>query len=294
MGSVSSFPRSQRCSPFIAWEGNLEKNENVVFITPTIWEWDSGQSNWTGWIQWQVNTDTQFGQKAKDIVAGRWPLAGPVFDAVSLGIQTFGTLQSGGVIGNSGLRPIGMQPDAGGNTYSFNPQVLVLTFDIAENIVNSQPSGLGPRVMVLRYWEDKYWRGDYVLYLQVERVGAVYPDVNLDKDGQTYREVNAPQVYVLFGGAKFWVPDPGTLNRLYGGWARVQVVAANALQNVPAIARNGTLLREENRPEVWLMENGKRRHITTPALLDPFGGWPAVKIVPDNAVSGFPIGTPIV
>jgi hypothetical protein len=104
-----TFPNPVDAPPFIAWEGDLDKDEHVVFITPTIWEWDPGQSNWTGWLQWQVNTDTQFGQKAKEIVAGKWPMAGSVFDAVSLGIQTIGTLQSGGVLGNSGIRPIGMQ-----------------------------------------------------------------------------------------------------------------------------------------------------------------------------------------
>jgi hypothetical protein len=32
--------------------------------------------------------DAQFGQKAKDIFAGRWPVTSWIFDAVSLGIQT--------------------------------------------------------------------------------------------------------------------------------------------------------------------------------------------------------------
>lgn len=287
-------PDPRDVPPFIVWEGDLVQNENIVFITETIWEWDIGTDIFTGLLNWQINANAQFGKKAKEIVGGVYPVANPVFDAVDLGIQTLETLLDT-VSGRPGTRPIGMQKDASGTKYTFTPKILPLTFDLAEKYIGEHPSGLDLGIVAFRYKDDDaLGGGDYTLYLQVEPTGAILPDVDLNKDGQTYQEVNAPEIYVLFGGAKFWVPNLDTLNRLYGGSASVQIVAANALKNVPTIPRNGTLLKEENKPvEVWLIEDGKRRLITDQALLGSYGGSSAVKTVPDNALSGVPIGTPV-
>lgn len=286
------FPALDGAPPFLAWEGELIRDERVAFITPTIWEWDPGQDTFQGWLQWQVDADAKFGQKAKEIVGGIWKVTEPVFDAVSLGIQTVATLQSGGVLGMAGARPIGFQKDGGGDTFSFTPQVLVLTFDTAETLIAQRPSGYGYGVKTITYMDDPYFRGHYELYLQVERIGDVRPDVDLLHDGRLYKADNAPEIYVIFGGAKFWVPDMATLGRLYG--TEMIFVAPSALEKVPTMPRNGTLLREENRPHVWLIENGTRRHVTRGDLLDAYGGWPAVRIVPDDAVTSFPIGAPVV
>lgn len=160
--------------PFIVWSGDLTKDENAVFITPSIWEWDPGGNFWQGWLDWHRDTDAKFGQKAKDIYGGRFPLIGWIFDAISLGIQTAATLTTNGPIGSSGTRPIGMQPDANdptGKTFTFNPKVLALTYDTAEKIIaTGSPQGAG--VLTFAYPEHPYFRGDYLLYLQVERIGS--------------------------------------------------------------------------------------------------------------------------
>ncbi|MGZ8222095.1 MAG: hypothetical protein ACXWT0_10645 [Methylobacter sp.] len=113
-------------------------------------------------------------------------------------------------------------------------------------------------------------------------------------EGSVLREKSSAPVYVIYGGAKFWIPDPQVLQRLYGGWAAVTIVDDNSLANVPTLPRDGTILREEHDAYVWRIEGGKRRHITTPTVLNQFGGWNAVRVVPDNATSPFPVGDPIV
>lgn len=285
-------PSTGNVPPFFVWQGELTRGEQVAFITPTLWEWDYGDDSFQAWLQWQVAVDAQFGQKAKEIVTGIWPVAGPVFDAVSLGLQTVATLDSGGVLGNAKSRPIGFQKVAGSDTFSFTPKVLVLTFDSAEALIAQQPASGGYAVQTIAYPEDAYLRGNYELYVQVERIGEVRPDVDLMHDGRLYKADNAPEIYVIFGGAKIWVPDMATLQRLYG--TDVIWVSPTVLQNVPTMPRNGTLLREENRPHVWLIENGTRRHVTRGELLDGYGGWPVVRIVPDDALTSFPIGAPVV
>lgn len=78
--------------PCMIWEDDIADDE-VVHLVPSIWEWDGGAGAANGWLSWQVATDAQFGERAKRAFG---PVAGPydwIFEAVSLGIQTAGTLQ---------------------------------------------------------------------------------------------------------------------------------------------------------------------------------------------------------
>ena len=109
-------------------------------------------------------------------------------------------------------------------------------------------------------------------------------------DGAKLREKSSRAVYVVFGGAKFLVPDLRTLQRLYGSSTKVTGVPDNSLANVPAVPCNGTILREENNDAVWLIEDGRRRNIATPDVLVRYGGWDVVRIVPDHATTGFSDG----
>jgi hypothetical protein len=107
-------------------------------------------------------------------------------------------------------------------------------------------------------------------------------------DGTLARESSDPKVYVVFGGAKFWVPDPDTLFRLYGGWDHVHVVADGTLAPVGGTPSTGTLLKEETASDLWRIENGKRRNITVAELI-AYGGWALLGIVPDGSLAGIPI-----
>lgn len=119
------------------------------------------------------------------------------------------------------------------------------------------------------------------------------PPVDLS-DGALLREKDSAPVYVIFGGAKFWVPTADVLNRLYGGWGKVVVVADGSLGALPAIPRDGTILREDPHPEVWLIDGGSKRHISSPDVLARYGGWGVVHIVPGDATVNFPVGAPVI
>src|SRR4051812_44650993 len=70
-----------RYPPYEIWQGELTENGDIVMITPTLQEVDVA-SVLEGWAAWQVTTDKTYGQRAKDIVSGVWPITAPVFDAV--------------------------------------------------------------------------------------------------------------------------------------------------------------------------------------------------------------------
>src|SRR5215469_7631178 len=46
----------------------------------------------------------------------------------------------------------------------------------------------------------------------------------LPADRTLVREINRPEVFVVYGGAKFWIPDPATLFSLGFNWSRVRVI----------------------------------------------------------------------
>lgn len=108
-------------------------------------------------------------------------------------------------------------------------------------------------------------------------------------DGSVVRETSAAPVFVLFGGAKFWIPNPTVLER-YGGWGAVKVVPDGALAALPKVPRDGTVLREMSAAPVYVMVGGQKRWIPNPTILQKYGGWAAVRVVPDGALAGFPQG----
>ena len=71
-----------RVPPYVIWEGELPAGR-MVFLTPTIWEWDPGAGAWDGWLAWQKQTDEKYGQRAKDIFGKIWPVSTPVFERCS-------------------------------------------------------------------------------------------------------------------------------------------------------------------------------------------------------------------
>ena len=58
-------------------------------------------------------------------------------------------------------------------------------------------------------------------------------------------EETTGKVFVIFGGAKFHVPDWPTLNRLFPGFL-LRPLWGGALDKIPDRPADGTLLREEN------------------------------------------------
>jgi titin len=111
-------------------------------------------------------------------------------------------------------------------------------------------------------------------------------------DGALVKEQTRSEVYVIFGGAKFHLPFPFWVDR-YGGWSNVTVVPDGALATVGTMPREGSVLREWSATAVYLIKNGQKCHITTGTILERYGGWAAVRLVPDLGLFLIPTGPPI-
>jgi hypothetical protein len=112
-------------------------------------------------------------------------------------------------------------------------------------------------------------------------------------DGSLVQQPMVSPIYVVFGGAKFHVPDVPTLNRLYGG-TTVEDINALTLAILGSIPVTGTTLKEDGDDAIWRVEDGLRRHITTLDILQMHcGGSGVVKVVPAGTLSAIPVGAPI-
>ena len=159
--------------PYVVWEGEFSPGREMVMITPTVWEWDIGAGFAGGWLDWQVSVDAKYGQRAKDIFGKIWPVSQPVFDAVSLGITTVGTLEGlWSPLGKTQRRPIGTQRNpADPDGFVFNPLTVALNAETAEYLCRTDV-GHGDGIWQMSYADDPYLAGAYIVYMQVERIGA--------------------------------------------------------------------------------------------------------------------------
>jgi hypothetical protein len=104
-------------------------------------------------------------------------------------------------------------------------------------------------------------------------------------DGSLLREDNG-SIWVTFGGARFHVPDPPTLERLYGGTPVVQLWDG-ALSAIPRTPPDGTFLREE-RGFTWVTYGEAAFHVPDPPTFDRlFRGRP-VGLLWNGAAGGTP------
>jgi hypothetical protein len=71
---------------------------------------------------------------------------------------------------------------------------------------------------------------------------------------------------VLFGGARFHVPDMATLAMLYPGVVPRNIAASGA-RHIPLIPADDTLLREES-GAIWVVYGGARFHVPDVATLE--------------------------
>jgi hypothetical protein len=153
--------------PMTIWEGELAEGDHVAVITPSIWEWDGGKDAFGDWVAWGQQTVGKVRDRLQELLG---PDSKVVLDWIELGLDVAVSIAEPTVIGQAGDRPIGMAKD--GNQYVFRPQVIALNYHSAERLVQDNPMGLGHGVIALRFADDSTLKGDYSLYMQVEKIST--------------------------------------------------------------------------------------------------------------------------
>jgi hypothetical protein len=121
--------------------------------------------------------------------------------------------------------------------------------------------------------------------------GAPKQIPDIPADGTLLREENGA-IWVVYGGARFHVPDPVTLQRLFPGVPIFQLWdgALDRLGNIPS---DGTCLGEEDEPsEVYDIFGGCRQPAIPLILIDPWGRiqfkYPSCRRLWDQSLSHIP------
>ena len=121
--------------------------------------------------------------------------------------------------------------------------------------------------------------------------GSLSALANVPRDGTLLRERSRPEVYVVFGGARFHIPSPDEFAALGLSWSSVRIIPDGSLSGVPNVPRDGTLLRERSGPEVYIIRGGSAFHITTPQRFAELAlSWWDIRVVPNGALAGIPFG----
>lgn len=113
------------------------------------------------------------------------------------------------------------------------------------------------------------------------------------QDGSLVKAVDQPQVYVIYGGAKFWIPDPATFSAMGFNWGAIQTLPDAVVAAIPTTPVDGTLLKERSSAPVYVMRGGAKCHILHPDGVVAAGGWEKVRLVPDGALAKIPNGSDI-
>lgn len=148
--------------PLLLWEGELRTGQNGVAIAPIAWEMDSDD---------KVNPINAVGGLANllgvvapitAMVPGTGLLSKAAVVATKIVIPIAQTVK------DKGNRPIGLAPQ--GSQYQFAPQAVIITNAVAEMVLAGKAGARAPGVIEVRYRDPEELKGDYSLFLQVERL----------------------------------------------------------------------------------------------------------------------------
>ncbi|HWR32512.1 MAG TPA: hypothetical protein VN451_03230, partial [Chitinophagaceae bacterium] len=106
-------------------------------------------------------------------------------------------------------------------------------------------------------------------------------------DQTTIRDLTGGEIYVIFGGAKFLLATYDIL-RNYSNYRGVRKIPDGMISRIPDIPRDGTILKEANDGRIWVVKDKLRHHVETPVVLDFFGGFDAMCIVPEHGLDQIP------
>jgi hypothetical protein len=127
--------------------------------------------------------------------------------------------------------------------------------------------------------------------LHLTEFGSPRPDLN----GLRVKLPNADPIYLILDGYRRWIPDPDTYNNLFRNWDGVIVdIDINDIPEGPPLSHGAILARALNTAPVYLVSNGLKRWVTSPAAMDKYWfAWEKVLNVPASLLDPLPPGAPL-
>jgi hypothetical protein len=127
-----------------------------------------------------------------------------------------------------------------------------------------------------------------------------------DLVGHTIEDLNDARVYLIdmdyltgpnpVVGVRRWLPDPTTAGQLFGNkWPTDKVIDAANITPGPDVSVGAFLATpREGGGAIYFMDEGRGRHVTSPAKMDQYGfDWDKVVKIPQVVIDWLPKGPDI-
>ncbi len=123
---------------------------------------------------------------------------------------------------------------------------------------------------------------------------AIVEIPNSPRDGILLRDTSDSRTYVVFGGARFRIPDDTTLKAMYCPTYPQQTCSQNiwhsAITAMSSVPVNDTLLKETGNPAVFAACQGIRWWIPNPTVFSQLGySWSKVRLLWSGALTPIPV-----
>lgn len=118
-----------------------------------------------------------------------------------------------------------------------------------------------------------------------------------DLAGLRIKNPTAPWVYLIEDdGTKRCIPDTLTYDNLFRDWDGIVTVAeTDTIDDGPGITVGAVLAKSNQFANVYLIDNGTKRRITSPAVMDKYHfAWDKIYVIPEVVLTFIPNGTDIV
>ncbi|MCX7112750.1 MAG: hypothetical protein NTX45_22035 [Proteobacteria bacterium] len=114
-----------------------------------------------------------------------------------------------------------------------------------------------------------------------------------DFEGFLLKQLNQPHIYLVLDGKRRHVPNPDTLQSLFGGSGAEDVLDIDSIPEGDALTPGAVLARADNAPPLYLVSNGMKRHITSPGAVNKYHFHGNTIVLPLAVVDSIPTGDPI-
>ncbi|HEY3034606.1 MAG TPA: hypothetical protein VGJ54_08110 [Streptosporangiaceae bacterium] len=117
------------------------------------------------------------------------------------------------------------------------------------------------------------------------------------KDLAGARVQQGGKIYLIDNdGTKRYIPDPTTYTNLFRDWSAIlQFADVGSIPSGPPITSGAYLaIAQETMQTVYLVDNGQKRGVTSPAVMDKFYfNWNQIRKVPQSTLDALPTGAPL-
>jgi hypothetical protein len=114
-----------------------------------------------------------------------------------------------------------------------------------------------------------------------------------DLAGLRVKAPNAAPIYLIDPeGYRRWIPNPATYENLFRDWnGVVPVLDVTSVPERAALSSGAVLVRGEGTAPVYLVSNGMKRWITSPATMDKYYfAWNKIHVLPPVVVDSIRTG----